>query len=336
MSDVQRSLTSDRKIYKPFWYEWAIEACETQQKMHWLPYEIDMLRDIQDFENNLTPTEKEIINKVLRFFTQIDFEVFKKYSEYYINAFYCPEIRMMLISFANMEVIHTLGYAFLITALRLPDSEYAEFLKYKEMVDKYDYMQTFDISNPQGTALTMAIVSGFIEGLVLFSSFTILMYFSTLRGDHIGSVLQGLGQIVSFSIRDETLHCLSIMRLFREYVSENRDKIDMKKLEADIHKNCLYIVELENSFIDLVFDGKSLDYLTADELKGFIKYLANLRLNQMGFSGVYEGYSENPLPWTNTFLIYKELTNFFDNTASNYGKANFDSATIDLKDVWDK
>ena len=314
--------TTDKRLtYKPMQFEWAFEAFEIQNKMHWIPTEIDLLADLHEFNYVLNDKEKHIITQILRFFTQSDMEVARSYVDYYLPIFKCPEIRMMLMSFANMEGNHMHSYAYLNTSLRLPDSEYSEFMKYKEMTDKYDYMQSFDPNNPFEIALTLAVVSGFIEGMTLFSSFAILMYFSVVRGQFSRSCLHGIGQIISFSIRDETLHCFSIIKLFHQFVKENIAHIDYGQLVNKIYEHADRVLKLELAFIDLIFKEGELDYVPIDDFKKYITYLADLRLTQLGLKTQY-GYDSNPLPWTETFLYFKELANFFETTPTAYAKGD--------------
>jgi ribonucleoside-diphosphate reductase beta chain len=324
--------TATRKVYKPISFPWAIESCEAQHKMHWMPYEIDLMADLNEFYNEISDSERKILIQILRFFTQVDVEVARCYVDYYLKIFQCPEIRMMLLSFASMETIHVLAYSFLITSLRLPDSEYSAFLEYEEMVAKYNYMQSFNVNDPQGIALTLALVSGFIEGLVLFSSFAILLYFSLLRGNYKKSCLKGLGQIISFSIRDETLHCLSIIKLYHTFVKENEDKIDKKKLHDDIYTNCKILIEQEMRFIDLAFQAGELEHLKTYDLKEYIKYLADIRLKQLGLAPLFN-ITVNPLTWMDSILFPREIANFFEVTPTGYTKGHFLEENID-EDFW--
>lgn len=314
--------THNRLTYKPHPkdLEEFIHICLTQQQMHWIHTEIDMLEDCADFWGELDQNEQNIITQTLRFFTQSDVEVARCYIDYYLQVFKSPEVRMMLISFANMEAIHVLSYAFLNTSLKLPDSDFAEFIQYKEMADKYNYMQQFNINDPKGIATTLAIVSGFIEGLSLFSSFTILLYFSAKRNEYKKGCLRGLGQIISFSIRDETLHCLSIIKLFKLYMKENNLKLE--DIEEQVRENCKKVVELEIAYIDLIFKNGDLPGLSKEELKLHIYYLANIRLNQLGFSSMFEGKF---LDWTKNFLYPKQLANFFESFETNYAKGAFEN-----------
>lgn len=321
--------TDKRNTYKPMQFEWAFEAFEIQNKIHWVPTEIDLLSDLHEFNYTLTDLERHIITQVLRFFTQTDMEIARAYIDYYLPIFQCPEIRMMLSSFAAMEATHMNGYAYLNTSLRLPDREYSAFLQYKEMVDKYDYMQSFKQDDPQGIALTLAIVSGFVEGMTLFASFAILMYPSVLRGQFSKSCLHGVGQIVSYSIRDETLHCFSMIKLFHQYVKENIKHINYEALVEDIYQHAEKALNLEVAFLDLIFENGELEYVSKKDLTLYITYMADLRLGQLGLEKRY-GIESNPTPWTDTFLYFKELANFFETTPTSYAKGDFFSnADID-------
>ena len=328
-----KKTTNSRKAYKPFWFPWAAEACEAQHKMHWMPYEIDLNSDLKEFNHKLTDDERKVLLFILRFFTQADVEVGRCYLDYYIPIFKCPEIRMMLTTFASMEVIHVISYSYLITALQLPDSEYEEFLNYQEMVDKYDYMQSFSTEDPEGIAATLAIVSGFIEGFVLFASFTILLSFSMNRED---SCLHGIGQIITFSIRDETLHSLSVIKLFHEYCKENEDKIDKNRLKEKILEGCKTLIHHELAFLDLIFKDHKIGHVSKEDLQQFIYFLADLRLGQLGMEPLY-GVSKNPLEWTKGFLYFKEIANFFETTPTAYTKADLiqDSEGAS-EDIWSK
>lgn len=308
--------TEKRSVLKPLSHNWAWEACETQHKMHWLPYEISLVNDLNDFKNKLTDKERTLVTQILRFFTQADLEVGRCYIDYYLQIFKCPEIRMMLTSFASMETIHVIGYSYLMTGLRLPDSEYEKFLSYREMSDKYDYMQNFDVRNPQSIALTLAIVSGAIEGIVLFASFAILIAFSMRRKEH---SLNGTGQIVAFSMKDEILHCLSMIRLFQTYIQENSDQINKEQLKQDIYLHYEKIISMEDKFIELCFEDCELDFVNPDELKLYIRYLADLRLTQLGLDKLYNQIT-NPMEWINEFIFPPEVVNFFENTSTSYTK----------------
>ncbi len=307
------SLLEDRIVYKPFRYPWAYEAWLTQQRIHWLPEEVPLAEDVRDWQKTLTPSERNLLTQIFRFFTQSDIEVNNCYMKHYSKVFKPTEVQMMLAAFSNMETIHIAAYSHLLDTIGMPEAEYAAFLEYQEMRDKYDYMQQFSADDKESVALTLAVFGAFTEGMQLFASFAMLLNFPRFNK------MKGMGQIITWSVRDESLHCNNIIQLFKTFVSENPD-IDVEALNAKILEACTTIVSHEDAFIDLAFGMGPVEGLTADEVKRYIRYIADRRLGQLGL-GAHYGISENPLGWMDAMLNAVEHTNFFENRATEYSKA---------------
>ena len=194
-------------VYKPFRYPWCYDAWLTQQRIHWLPEEVPLGDDVKDWQKNLSASEKNLLTQIFRFFTQADVEVSNCYIRHYMNVFKPTEVLMMMSAFASMETVHIAAYSHLLDTIGMPESEYSAFMQYKEMKDKYDYMQGFDVKSNHDIAKTIAVFSAFTEGLQLFASFAILLNFPR------HNKMKGMGQIVTWSVRDETLHCNSMIRI---------------------------------------------------------------------------------------------------------------------------
>src|SRR4029079_8591001 len=178
------------------------------------------------------------------------------YMRHYSRVFKPTEVQMMLAAFSAMETVHVAAYSHLLDTIGMPETEYSVFLTVKEMKDKYDYMQDFNVDSKADIAKTLAVLGAVHEGLQLFYSLAILMNFPRFNK------MKGMGQIVSWSVRDETLHCNSIIRLFRTFVQENPE-IWTEELKRDIYLTCAAIVDHEDSFIDLAFEQGSVEGLTA-------------------------------------------------------------------------
>ena len=221
---------------------------------------------------------------------------------------------MMMTAFAAMETVHVAAYSHLLDTIGMPESEYSAFMKYKEMKDKYDYMQGFNVNSKEDIAKTVAVFSAFTEGLQLFASFAILLNFPR------HNKMKGMGQIVTWSVRDETLHCNSMIRIFKEFIKENPE-IWTPKLKKELYEACRIIVEHEDAFIDLAFEMGPMEGLTAQEVKDYIRFIANRRLDQLGLEPIYK-VEKNPLGWLDTMLNAVEHMNFFEGRATEYSKAS--------------
>ena len=307
------SLLNSDPVYKPFTYPWCYDAWLTQQRLHWLPEEVPLSEDVRDWHQKLSKSERHLMTQIFRFFTQSDIEVNNCYMKHYAQVFQPTEVQMMLAAFSNIETVHVAAYSHLLDTIGMPESEYGAFLLYKEMKNKYDYMQLFGVQTKEDIAMTLAVFGGFTEGLQLFASFAILLNFPRINK------MKGMGQIVTWSVRDESLHCASLIRLFKTFLSENPE-IWTKSLRREIYKACETIVTHEDAFIDLALELGQVEGLTSNNIKDYIRYIANRRLAQLGLHSIYDN-EIHPLPWLDVMLNAVEHTNFFENRATEYSKA---------------
>lgn len=284
-----------------------------------------MLEDVKDWNNKLTQEQKYFLTNIFRFFTQGDIDVAGGYVQNYLPYFKQPEVRMMLLGFAAREALHVAAYSHLIETLGMPDSMYKEFLEYSQMREKHEYF--LELSNANGTkesvATNIAAFSAFTEGMQLFSSFIMLLNFPR------HGLMKGMGQIVSWSIVDETIHSESMIKIFRIYVEENRE-IWNDDLKSKIYTIAEKMVELEDKFIDLSFSMGPMPKLTADEVKKYIRYIADRRLISLGLKGIFK-VKKNPLPWVEELINAPTHTNFFENRATDYAKGALSGS---WEEVW--
>jgi ribonucleoside-diphosphate reductase beta chain len=307
------SLLEERIVYKPFRYPWAYDAWLTQQRIHWLPEEVPLAEDVKDWHKKMTGAERNLLTQIFRFFVQADVEVNNCYMKHYSQVFKPTEIQMMLAAFSNMETIHIAAYSHLLDTIGMPEVEYEAFMKYEEMKDKYDYMQEWGVETKADIAKTLAVFGGFTEGLQLFASFAILMNFPRFNK------MKGMGQIVTWSARDETLHTNSTVQLFRTFIEENPE-IWNEQMQQDLYRACDKVVTHEDAFIDLAFEMGGVEGLEPEEVKQYIRFIGNRRLTQLGLNPIYD-IEKNPLPWMDEMLNGIEHMNFFEGRATEYTKA---------------
>jgi ribonucleoside-diphosphate reductase beta chain len=322
------SLLVHRPSYKPFKYPWAYDAWKTQQQIHWIADEVPLSDDVQDWKKKLTESERYLLTQIFRFFTQADIEVNNCYMKHYSQVFMPVEIQMMLSAFSNIETVHIDAYSHLLDTIGMPETEYQIFLEYKEMKDKYDYMQGFNTNSKEDIAKTLAVFGAFTEGLQLFASFAMLLNFQRF------GKMKGMGQIVAWSVRDETLHTNSITKLFRTFIEENRE-IWTDELKNSLYEACRTIVRHEDAFIDLAFNCANIEGMSADDIKMYIRYVANRRLKQLDLEEIYQ-ISHNPLPWIDELIAAGEHVNFFENRVTEYAKAATKGTWTEAFDAMDK
>ena len=307
------SLLDTRDYYKPFDHPWMFDYYSQQNQMHWFPEDVPLHNDVKDWQT-MTDEEKNLLTQIFRLFTQSDVDVGAGYVDRYMRIFKKPEARMMMSSFANMESIHQHAYSLLLDTVGMPEVEYKAFSEYEAMADKHEYIDAVRVTkgDRQSIAKALAIYSAFTEGLQLFSSFIVLLNFPRF------GKMKGMGQIITYSIRDESMHVEAMTKLFREFIQENIE-LWTDDFKAEIYQACREMVDLEDRFLDLVFEQGDIPGLTKQEMQQYIRYIADRRLLQLGLKPNYE-VKDNPLNWLDDVLGV-EHQNFFEGRATTYMKA---------------
>lgn len=318
------SLMTPRATYAPFEYEQAYKFWELQQQSHWLHTEIAMSSDINDWKMNLTENERNVIGQILKGFTQSEVFIQEYWSQMVSKWFKKPEIQMMSAAFANMESVHAVSYAYLNQSLGLED--FSAFLHEPTAKAKIDRLITTKGKSREEIARSIAIFSAFNEGVNLFSSFAILLNFSRFNK------MKGLGQIIAFSIKDESLHSEAGCWLFRTMIQEYPD-IWTDELKKSIYDAARLTVELEDDFIDKVFEFGDVEGLTKKDIKAFIRHRCNTKLGDLGLKKHYKNIDKETverMSWFDVLSAGVSHSDFFASRVSDYSKG-----TIDFSKIWE-
>jgi glutaredoxin 3 len=300
------SLQKKSKTYKPFHYPWAVDLTVKHEDVHWTEAEADLSEDVNDWRVKLDDKDREHITHILRLFTQSDAEVGANYHDYLIPFIKNNEVRVMLSSFAAREGTHQRAYALLNDTLGLPDEEYHKFLEYKAMSDKIDFMTESDITTTTGKAYALA-KSVFNEGVSLFASFVSLLNYQRF------GKMKGMGTVVEWSIRDETIHVEGNAQVFRTFCNENHQIVN-DEFKSKIYYMADMCVNLEDKFIELIGDQPD---LTMEEVRQYIRFIMDRRLIQLGLKAKYN-IGKNPLPWLDWILNGASHDNFFEKRVTEY------------------
>ena len=317
---AKKSLLQERIVYKPFEYPEAHDYWMKQQQAHWLHTEVPMMSDVNDWKQNLTDVEKDIVGTILKGFAQTETVVNDYWSGLVTKWFRKPEIIMMATTFGAFETIHAEAYSLLNEELGLDD--FSEFLEDETTMAKIEnLMNVRDSFNGEKDwheiAKSLAIFSAFTEGVNLFSSFAVLLSFK-LRNK-----LKGVGQIVEWSIRDESLHSEAGCWLFRALV-ENKPELKTPELEAAINEAALLSLQLELDFIDKVYQLGELEGCSKYDLQNFIKHRVNIKLQDLGYKAIVDVdlKAVDNMKWFDALSGGKQHTDFFANRVTNYSKGH--------------
>jgi len=319
-------LFEERIAYKPFEYpEYYTEGWLPMQQAHWLHTEISMQGDVKDWNEHLSPSEKNLVGNILLGFAQTECAVQDYWSTFVTRWFPKHEIKQMAVTFGASETVHAVAYSYLNETLGLEDFE--AFLHEPTIANKFELLtETTNnwthedlATNAEARAevgRSLAIFSAFAEGVALFSSFAVLYSFQ------MRNLLKGIGQQMKWSIRDESLHSKMGCQLFRQMCQEYPE-LNAEAKET-IEEAAKLIVEMEHKFIDKMFEMGDLENIKADDLKEFIKKRANNKLVELGYEGIFEYNKDKAaeLEWFDHLSGGVTHTDFFATRPTDYSKAN--------------
>ena len=298
-----------RQTYRPFEYPKFYEFYRNQQLVHWTKDEINLGQDIQDWNSHLTENEKNVIGGILKGFTQMEILVgdyWRKVAEWFPK----PEIAMMASAFSYFESIHMDNYAMINEQLQLDD--FSAFLYDPATKEKLDYFMDNPAKSKEDIARSLAIFSAFAEGCLLFSSFAVLLSFQK------ENLMKGVGQIVSFSIRDENSHSEGGIYLFNKIVEEYPEIKD--SIEEDVYSTARVCYLLEKGFLDNLFSNGNIRTLNKEELLNFVKSRINMKLQELGYKSLFVVDAEllKNMSWFGSLSSGREFGDFFATRISEY------------------
>tara|TARA_R110000772_G_scaffold65007_6_gene145166 strand:- start:1853 stop:2857 length:1005 start_codon:yes stop_codon:yes gene_type:complete len=332
------NIFKERLEYKPFEYpEYYNEGWLKQAQAFWLHTEISMQGDVKDWNEHLTPEEKNLVGNILLGFAQTECAVSDYWTTMVTNWFPKHEIKHMAMMFGSQETIHATAYSYLNETLGLED--FKGFLHEPATADRFEFLMNTEADwtfedleeNPKArrqVARSLAIFSAFAEGVALYSSFAVLYSFQ------MRNLLKGIGQQMKWSVRDESLHSKMGCKLFNQVCEEYPELLD--EVKEEVKEASRLMVQMEMNYIDKMFEMGDLENMKADDLKHFIKKRANEKLAELNIEAIFEYNEEQAaeLDWFYHLTGGHTHTDFFAVRPTDYSKAGEDE-NWDEDDMFD-
>jgi len=260
----------------PATYQWAQTAFEAVMKNPWSYREPNMTSDISDWKDNIPDADKEAIAGILLAFTELEQGIGEYWRDLAIRFSY-PELIAAFTAFSYSETIHGYGYKHLEDTLGLNTWEKMNTNVYAQ--SKLSHFQLPSLTPIQDLPYQIALMSGCGEGVSLFASFAVLLSYRK------AGYLKGLGQILSWSVRDENLHSDTAAQLFKELITEYPQyRPSQDKIEAAFFQS----YNIEQDFIANAFNnGSTLLNVDYENVMSFLRHRCNDRLDALGYDPMF-------------------------------------------------
>lgn len=321
-------LLDKRFLRSPFEYPEAHQYWLEQETNHWLHTKIQMGSDQNDWNYKLTDAERSVVGRTLKGFVQIEVLIGDYWSVKVTRWFKKPEIQAMAMAFANMESIHTEAYAYLQEQLSMRDFD--AFMQEPSAKAKIDRLIAAPGKTRADIARSLAVFSAFNEGVSLFSQFAVLMSFDRRN------LLKGVGKIIEYSVKDESLHSHAGCWLFRTLVQEYPE-ILTDDLKEELYEAARLTVELEDEFIDQSFSLGDIESICQKDLKAYIRFRTNTKLKDIGLRPLYKNLNTDCLENLDWFDVLSQGTvsqDFFAGRVTTYGIGMADFSCVESDEAW--
>jgi len=298
-------------------YQWAYNLWEMMLNNTWFPKEVDMTRDVQDYKE-LSETEKTAYDKALSqliFMDSLQTNNIIDNINPYVTS---PEINLILVRQSFEEALHSQSYAVMVDSISTNSEEIYELwrkdMMLKQKNDRIAAVYEELSKMPTDENFVKACFANqILEGIYFYSGFTYL-YTLARAGKMLGSA-----QMIRFIQRDEVTHLVLFQNIINTLKKE-RPELFTKELKEEVIEMFREAVKLESDWGKYITQGQILG-LTDEILEQYIQYLADERLNAVGFEKIYN--VGNPIKWVEDFAKFNDQkTNFFEGNVANYSKGS--------------
>ncbi len=307
----------------PMKHTFAWEAYNAGNANHWLPTEINMQNDIEQWRavGVLSDEERSAFKTVLGFFTTADSIAANNVVLALYKHITSPECRMYLLRQGYEEAIHTHAYQYIVESLGLPEGEIFNMYREVEAIyNKASFILGFNegIYNPQFKTGTLEADQKFLENLCVFSLIMegVFFYssFAVIFGFHRQNKMVGSAEQIQYIMRDESQHLNFGINMINT-IKEEQPELWTPEFQQRIVNLVREGAELEYTFAATVFP-KGIFGMNADSFRQYIEHIADRRLSRVGLPAQYN--VANPFPWMSEAVDLSKEKNFFETRVTEY------------------
>lgn len=320
MAGILGTGIQDGLLLKPINYQWAMDLYDQAVSNTWFPNEIQLGQDLTDWKK-MSDEERHALTFLMSYFNPNELLVNKAlaFGVYpYVNA---AECHLYLAKQMWEEANHCMSFEYVLETFPIDrDKAYAAHVDTPSMARKEEFEtkfikrmteETLDITTTEGKkdfVRNLVAYNIILEGIWFYSGFMVALSFRQRN------LLRNFGSLIDWVVRDESLHLKFGINLILTVLEENED-LQTEEFANEIKQMILDAVDMEEAYNrDLLPNG--ILGLNSDYINQYVKYLADRRLEELGFEPHYK--VSNPAKWMAAANDTLELVNFFESTNTSY------------------
>lgn len=302
-------------------YAWVSDWYRQAMNNFWIPEEINMNQDIKDYRR-LSEAERTAYNKILSFLIFLDSIQTANLPNVgeYITA---NEINLCLTIQAFQEAVHSQSYGYMLDTICSPEERINILYQWREdehLLKRNTFIgnlyNEFQLHKDELHLMKVMIANYILEGIYFYSGF--MFFYNLGRNAKMG----GSVQEIRYINRDENTH----LWLFRNMILELKKEephLFTEELMEEYRTMLKTGVEEEIAWGSYVI-GNEIEGLTISMVEEYIKYLGNLRSDNLGLGILYPGFEEEPksMEWVSAYANANLIkTDFFEAKSTAYAKS---------------
>jgi ribonucleoside-diphosphate reductase beta chain len=307
----------------PMKHHFAWEAYNVGNANHWLPTEISMQLDIEQWKSNrvLSDDERKALKTVLGFFSTADSIAANNVALGFYKHITSPECRLYILRQSYEEAVHTHAYQYIVESLGLDEGEIFNMYREVEAIHRKDSFilgfnegifdpnfKTGTFENDQKFLENICVFSLIMEGIFFYSSFAVMFGFQRQKK------MTGSAEQIQYIMRDESQHLNFGINLINT-IKEEQPELWTPKFQQHIVDLVKEATEMEYTFAREVFPT-GIFGMNADNFKQYIEHIADRRLERVGLPAQY--HVANPFPWMSEAVDLAKEKNFFETRVTEY------------------
>ncbi|MQR95504.1 ribonucleotide-diphosphate reductase subunit beta [Fictibacillus phosphorivorans] len=309
-------------------YKWAYPLYKNMLANFWTPFEINMSSDSKQYVN-LSEKEQDTFNKIiglLAFLDSVQTDYSSKVAAYLTDS----SLAALMATLSFQEVVHNQSYSYVLSSL-VPKSKQDEIFEYwktdEVLRERNDFIvegyEEFLQTPTPRTFLKSIIYDVILEGLNFYSGFS--FFYNLARNQKMVST----STMINYINRDEQLHVYLFTQIFKGILEEDPQLRDAE-LENFARETFDRAAQLEIKWSKYII-GNSFEGIREADLEAYIKFMANKRLNELGFNKLYPEYNKNPLPWIKAYSdVNSGKSDFFEQKSRQYTKVSDENGFDEL------
>ena len=320
MTGILGTGIQDGLLLKPIKYQWAYDLYNQAVANTWFPNEIQLGQDLADWKK-MSDEERHALTFLMSYFNPNELLVNKALAFGVYPYVHAAEAHLYLAKQMWEEANHCMSFEYVLETFPIDREEaYAAHVETPSMARKEEFEtkfikrmteDTLDITTTDGKkdfVRNLIAYNIILEGIWFYSGFMVALSFRQRN------LLRNFASLIDWVVRDESLHLKFGINLILTVLEENED-LQTEEFAAEIKQMIIDGVEMEEAYNkDLLPNG--ILGLNADYINQYVKYLADRRLEELGFEPHYK--VSNPAKWMAAANDTLQLVNFFESTNTSY------------------